>query len=129
VIDDDPIARAVRRFAAALARTNAVEVRSEAQIETERADAALGRGRDALRRGELVRALEEIDAAIAALTHLSEDTALRLDARSLGALAPSGGRPRLAQLFALRARVLEISGLSEQAEHARGLASAIRRSR
>ena len=126
MFDDDLIARAVRQLAAALARTTAAEVRAEGEIEVMRADAALGRARDALRRGDLRGALEEIDAAIGASTQLSPATALRLDARSLGALAPLGrGRARLASLFALRATVLEASGRTEDATHASRIAASL----
>jgi hypothetical protein len=119
VLEDDLIARAVRQLAAALARTSAAETRAEGEVEARRTDAALGRAREALRRGDLRVALDEIDAAIAAATQLSASTALRLDARSLAALAPLGrGREQLARLFALRSTVLEAAGLLEEADRA-----------
>ena len=123
---DDYITRAVRQLAAALARTSAAEVRAEADIERERADAALGSARDALRAGDVARALREINAAIARLTHLSEGTALRIDAGSLRALAPVGGVSRLAALFAARAEVLRALGSETDAARSEQIADALR---
>lgn len=124
-MEDDLIARAVRQLAAALARTSAVEVRAEGEIETQRAEAALGRARERLARGDVRGALADVDAAIASLTQLSASTALRLDARSLLALTPVGGRRRLARLFSLRGVVLEACGLDDQAAHAASIARAL----
>lgn len=130
MFEDDLIARAVRQLAAALARTTAVEVRAEGEVEAQRTDAALGRAREALGRGDVRAALAEIDAAIAASTELSESTALRLDARALAALAPLGrGRHRLATLFALRATALDACGLDEEAARARALSGELRAER
>jgi hypothetical protein len=122
VIEDDLVVRAVRQLAAALARTSAAEVRAEGEIQQQRADAALGRARDRLARGDVRGALGDVDAAIASLTQLSASTALRLDARSLAALAPIGGRERLARTFALRATILDACGLDEEAAHAGAIA-------
>jgi hypothetical protein len=127
VIDDDLVVRAVRQLAAALARTSAAEVRAEGEVQQQRADAALGRARDRLARGDLRGALADVDAAIAALTQLSASTALRLDARSLGALAPIGGRDRLARTFALRATILEACGLDDEAARASEIARSLSR--
>lgn len=130
MVEQDPIARAVRQLAAAIARTSAVEVRSDAESEARRTDAALGRAREALGRGEVRAALAEIDAAIGASTQLSPEVALRLDARALGALAPPGGGPRrLCRLFRLRASVLDACGLEEEALRAREIAHALSRRR
>jgi hypothetical protein len=122
VHEDDFITRAVRQLAAAIARTSAAEVRAEADVERERADAALGRARDALGQGDPARALRELESAIARLTHLSEGTALRIDAASLRALAPIGGVGRLASLFSVRADVLR--ALGDESEAARSAAIA-----
>lgn len=116
MFEDDFIKRAVRQLAAMVARTTASEVRAEADIERERADAALGRARDSLSKGETAKALREIEDAIARLTHLPGKTSLRIDAGSLRALAPVGGGDRLASLFSVRADVLRAMGdLSEAA--------------
>jgi hypothetical protein len=125
VSGDDYITRAVRQLAAALARTSAAEVRAEADIERERADAALGSARDALKAGDVVRALAEIDSAIARLTHLSQSTALRIDAASLRALAPVGGVGRLCALFGARADVLRAMGRETEAARSEQIAAAL----
>ena len=125
MVEDDFITRAVRQLAAALARTSAAEVRAEGEVEAQRADAALGRARDALRRGDVARALEEIEAAIASATQLPVSTALRLDAGSLAALAPPGRRSHLAQLFALRMSALRACNLEEEAERSDRIARAL----
>lgn len=120
MLEDDLVVRAIRQLAAAMARTSAAEVRAEGELEARRTDAALGRAREALGRGDLRLALESIDAAIATATQLSQSTALRLDGRSLAALAPIGrGLGQLAELFTLRAAVLDAAGLDEEAERAR----------
>ncbi len=124
--DDDFITRAVRRLAAALAGTTAAELRAEGDVERARADAALGRARDALAGGDAARALRELDEAIAQLTHLPERRALWIDAGSLRALAPIGGVGRLATLFAVRADVLRAMDCEEEAQRCEELAAALR---
>lgn len=126
MLEDDLIARAVRQLAAAIARTSAQEVRADGQVEAERADAALGRIRDALARSDARVALREIDHAIGNETKLSASTALRLDARSLAALTSGPSAvTRLAALFSLRGHALRAHGLDEEAEHADRVASAL----
>lgn len=115
MLEDDLVLRAIRQLAAALARTTAAEVRSEGEEEIRRADAALGRAKDALHRGDVRAALAEIDTAITAMTHVPLSAIHRLDARALLALAPIGGRRKLADAFTLRATVLEACGLQEEA--------------
>lgn len=124
--EDDFITRAVRQLASAIARTSAAEVRAEADVERERAEAALGRARDALGEGDPARALRELDRAIGQLTHLSEATALRIDAASLRTLSPIGGVGRLASLFAVRADVLRALGLPEEAARSDEVAAKLR---
>jgi hypothetical protein len=125
VLEDDLIARSIRRLAAALAGTSAAEVRAEGEIEVAKADAALGGARDRLGRGDPHGALAMIDEALGALTNLAPETALRLDARTLVALAPHGGRARLVALLRVRAEALDACGEPEEASRARTLAEAI----
>jgi len=126
VPEDDLIARAIRQLAAAIARTSAQEVRADGQVEAERADATLGRIRDALGRSDARVALREIDQAIGNETKLSAATALRLDARSLAALASGPSAvTRLAALFSLRGHALRGLGLQEEAERADRVGSAL----
>jgi len=126
VPEDDLIARAIRQLAAAIARTSAQEVRADGQVEAERADATLGRIRDALGRSDARVALREIDQAIGNEAKLSAATALRLDARSLAALASGPSAvTRLAALFSLRGHALRGLGLQEEAERADRVGSAL----
>ena len=113
--EDDFITRAVRQLSAAIARTTAAEVRAEADVERQRAAAALGGARDALARGDPAGALVALDRAIGRLTHLPSTTALRLDPGSLRALAPIGGVGQLAALFRTRADVLRALGRTGEA--------------
>lgn len=108
--EDDLIERAVRRFAAAVAGTAALEIRSEGDIERERAQDALGRADRRRRDGDLRAALREVDEALGALTHLDPDTPWRLDPRSLRALAPDRGTFVMSRLFGLRAALLRELG-------------------
>jgi hypothetical protein len=124
--EDDLIARAIKQLAAAIAHTGAAEVRAEAQVEIERAQAALGRARGAFRRGDLATALTEIERAIGGLVHLSPSMAMRVDAASLRALVSSDGLAPLAALFRARSQVLCALGLEPEADRSERIADALR---
>ncbi|MFO0684966.1 MAG: hypothetical protein U0234_23110 [Sandaracinus sp.] len=108
--EDDLIERAVRRLAAAIAGTSALVIRAEADVERERAEAALGEATRKRREGDLRGALREVDEALGRITHLDPDTPWRLDAGSLRALAPDGGTFVMSRLFGLRAELLRALG-------------------
>lgn len=108
--EDDLIERAIRKLAAALAGTTTLEVRAEADIERERAQAALGQADRKRRDGDLRGALRDVDEALGALTHLDPDTPWRLDPGSLRALAPDRGTFVMSRLFGLRAELLRALG-------------------
>lgn len=108
--DDDLIERAIRKLAAAIAGTSALVIRAEADVERERAQAALGEATRKRRDGDLRGALRDVDAALGTLTHLDPDTPWRLDPHSLRALAPDGGTFVMSRLFGLRAELLRELG-------------------